>query len=178
MTLKQIIIRLEQLAASHKQINHFFIGGFNEFLDDADVVYPALFCELKPTSTISLTDRVANFSFTFHFFDLMDIANRSLQNEWEVKSDMISVALDYISLLKDVDYKEWEVEDDYNLEIRDYELQDLTCGVSVDVTIGVRFNANKCQAVITPSEEVGNFLIWNDLDKYLINDTEKLIYGE
>ena len=174
MTLKQVIQRLTELAESHKQINHFFIGGFDEFLDDADVVYPALFCELKPNSTISLTNRVANFNFTFHFFDLMDIANRSLQNEWEVKSDMLSVAMDYIALLKDVEYTEWEVEDDYNLQIRDYELQDLTCGVSVDVTIGVRFDANKCQAVA----DLGNFLLWNDFDKFLINDTEKLIYGE
>jgi hypothetical protein len=104
----------------------------------------------------------------------MDIANRSLQNEWEVKSDMLSVAMDYIALLKDVEYTEWEVEDDYDLQIRDYELQDLTCGVSVDVTIGVRFDANKCQAVI----DTGNFLLWNDNEIFLINDTEKLIYGE
>lgn len=145
MTLKQTISRLQTLAESHRQINHFFIGGFDEFLDDEDVVYPALFCELKPDSTISLTNRVANFNFTFYFFDLMDTANRSLANVWDVTSDMASVAQDYIALLKDQDYTDWEVGDDYNMSIRDYELQDLTCGVSVDVTIGIRFDANRCQ---------------------------------
>lgn len=145
MTLKQTISRLQTLAESHKQINHFFIGGFDEFLDDEDVVYPALFCELKPDSTISLTNRVANFNFTFYFFDLMDTANRSLANVWDVTSDMASVAQDYIALLKDQQYTDWEVGDDYNMTIRDYELQDLTCGVSVDVTIGIRFDANRCQ---------------------------------
>ena len=78
MTLKQVISRLKELAESHKQINHFFIGGFDEFLDDEDVTYPALFCELRNDSTISLENRVANLNFTFHFFDLMDTANRSL----------------------------------------------------------------------------------------------------
>ena len=145
MTLKQTISRLQTLAESHRQINHFFIGGFDEFLDDEDVTYPALFCELKPDSTISLTNRVANFNFTFYFFDLMDTANRSLANVWDVTSDMASVAQDYIALLKDQNYTDWEVGDDYNMTIRDYELQDLTCGVSVDVTIGIRFDANRCQ---------------------------------
>jgi hypothetical protein len=149
MTLKQVIQRLTELAESHRQINHFFIGGFDEFLDNEDVVYPALFCELQSDSNISLENRVANFNFTFYFFDLMDTANRSLENVWDVTSDMASVAQDYIALLKDVEYTEWEVGDDYNMTIRDYELQDLTCGVSVDVSIGIRFDANRCQVPTT-----------------------------
>jgi len=160
MTLKQTISRLQTLAESHRQINHFFIGGFDEFLDDEDVTYPALFCELKPDSTISLTNRVANFNFTFYFFDLMDTANRSLANVWDVTSDMASVAQDYIALLKDQNYTDWEVGDDYNMSIRDYELQDLTCGVSVDVTIGIRFDANRCQVpnTFTFAEYAGSSL--------------------
>lgn len=149
MTLKQVISRLTELAESHRQINHFFIGGFDEFLDDEDVTYPALFCELKSDSTISLSNRVANLNFTFYFFDLMDTANRSLENVWDVTSDMASVAQDYLALLKDQDYTDWEIGDDYNMTIRDYELQDLTCGVSVDVTIGIKFDANRCQVPTT-----------------------------
>lgn len=149
MTLKQTISRLQELAESHKQINHFFIGGFDEFLDNEDVIYPALFCELKPDSNISLADRVANFNFTLYFFDLMDTANRSLANVWEVTSDMSSVAQDYIALLKDQEYTDWEIGDEYDLSIREYQLQDLTCGVSVDVTIGVRFDADRCQVPTT-----------------------------
>jgi len=151
MTLKQIIQRLEELALSHRQINHFFIGSPDEFLDNADVVYPALFCELKQDGNVSLTDRVANFNFTFYFFDLMDTANKSLQNVWEVTSDMSSVAQDYLALLYDVEYKDWEVGSEYALNIVDYQLQDLTCGVSIDVTIGIRFDANRCQV---PSDYV------------------------
>jgi hypothetical protein len=149
MTLKEIISRLEELALSHRQINHFFIGAPDEFLDSTDVTYPALFAELKPDGNVSLTDRVANYNFTFYFFDLMDTANKSLANVWDVTSDMSSVAQDYLALLKDVDYTTWEVGEEYALNIVDYQLQDLTCGVSVDVTIGVRFDANRCQVPST-----------------------------
>lgn len=149
MTLKQIISRLEELALSHRQINHFSIGSPDEFLDNADVVYPALFCELKQDANVSLTDRVANYNFTFYFFDLMDTANKSLENIWDVTSDMSSVAQDYLALLYDIDYKDWEVGDDYNLGISEYQLQDLTCGVSIDVSIGTRFDANRCQVPST-----------------------------
>lgn len=149
MTLKQTIQRLEELALSHQQINHFSIGSPDEFLDSTDVVYPALFCELKQDGNVSLTDRVANFNFTFYFFDLMDTANKSLQNVLDVQSDMSSVAQDYLALLYDITYKDWEVGDDYALNIDEYQLQDLTCGVSVDVTIGVRFDADRCQVPTT-----------------------------
>lgn len=149
MTLKQVIQRLRTLAIDHGQINHFFIGGFDEFLDDADVTYPAVFCELKPDSNISLENRVANLNFTFYFLDLIDTANRSLENVLDVTSDMSSVAQDYIALLTDVGYYDWEVSDEYDISFLDYELQDLTAGVSVDVTIGIRFDANRCQVPTT-----------------------------
>lgn len=160
MTLKQIISRLEELALSHLQINHFFIGSPDEFLDSTDVVYPALFCELKQDGNVSLTDRLANYNFTFYFFDLMDTANKSLQNVWDVTSDMSSIAQDYLALLKDLNYKDFDVADDYALNIVDYQLQDLTCGVSVDVTIGVRFDADRCQVPSTYNfqEYASNYL--------------------
>jgi len=34
LTLNQVINRIQVLALSHKQINHFFIGGVDEFLDE------------------------------------------------------------------------------------------------------------------------------------------------
>lgn len=152
LTLKQIVTRLETLALSHRQINHFFIGSADEFLDSSDVTYPACFCELNNNSNISLTDCKWNFNFTFHFFDQMDIANNSLQNEWEVKSDMVAVAQDYIAMLNYTGYQEdWEIGMDYQMQIRDYQLQDLVAGVSIGVTIGVRYDANRCQV---PADDV------------------------
>lgn len=175
LTLKQVVARIGELATSHKQINHFYIGNFDEFLDGQDVTYPACFAELDKTGTISLTDRLCKYSFTFHFFDLMDIANNALANEFEVKSDMLSVAMDFLAMLNYFGFQHsWSIGEEYGTQIRDYQLQELTAGVSVQVEIGVRFDANKCQAVV----DLGNFLLWNDTDSFLISNTEKLIYAQ
>jgi hypothetical protein len=85
LTLNQIIKRLETLALSHRQINHFFIGGVDEFLDNTDVQYPAIFCEIQP-GTISRSNRQTTYNFQFYFLDLLNISSESLRNEWEVKS--------------------------------------------------------------------------------------------
>ena len=173
LTLKQIITRLEGLALSHKQINHYFLGEFDEFLDSEDVTYPACFAELNRSGNIALTDRLAKYQFTFYFFDLLDIANNALQNEWEVKSDMSSVAQDFIAMLNYNGFA-WQLNTEYTMSVNDYELQDLCAGVSVTVQIGARFDANKCQV---PYDE-GNFLLWDDGQYFLINNSDKLIYAE
>jgi hypothetical protein len=149
MTLKQIIARLSDLAANHRQINHFFLGGADEFLDDEDVQYPALFVTLNNNASISLDERLCTYNFTLYFFELLNIADKSLVNQWEATSDMASVAQDYLALLLDVEYKDWDVNTDFNLEVKEYQLQDLACGVSVDVQISSRFDANKCQVPAT-----------------------------
>jgi hypothetical protein len=145
LTLKQIISRLEELALSHRQVNHFFVGGADEFLDDSDVIYPAIFAELKEDNTISLTNRVTTYNFTFYFLDLLDVSDNALQNQWEVSSDVSSIAQDYLALLYDTSYTDWEVGNSYNFEIKKYQLQDLCAGIKVDVTIGSKFDANRCQ---------------------------------
>lgn len=175
LTLKQVVNRIEALATSHKQLNHVFVGKFDEFLDGPDVVYPAMFGEINKSSKISLTDRLATYSFTFYFFDLLDIADRSLQNEFDVKSDMASVALDFLAMLNYFGFQHsWEVGTEYSLQIKDYQLQDLTAGVSIRVDISTRFDANKCQVPV----DGGNFLLWDDGQYFLINDNDKLIYAE
>ena len=171
LTLKQVIKRLQDLALSHKQINHYFLGDFNEFLDNEDVIYPACFAEINRNGNISLSDRLVKYQFTFYFFDLLDIANNSLQNEWEVKSDMSSVAQDFIAMLNYNGFS-WVLNTDYSMKINDYQLQDLTAGVSITVQIGLRFDANKCQVPI----DEGNFLLWDDGQYFLINNSDKYIY--
>jgi hypothetical protein len=134
-----------------------------------------MFGELNQTSRISLTDRLATYSFTFYFFDLLDIADRSLANEFEVKSDMASVALDFLAMLNYFGFQHsWEIGTDYPMQIKDYQLQDLTAGVSIKVDISTRFDANKCQVPV----DLGNFLLWDDGQYFLINNTDKLIYAE
>ena len=145
LTLNQVIQRLQTLALSHKQINHFFIGDIDEFLDDADVQYPALFCEIKPSQN-SRTQRQTTFNFDFYFLDLVGVSSNSLVNEWEVKSDMTSVALDYLAMLMYSGYQDsWDIATESSMEFRDYQLHDLASGVKISVGVSVRFAADRCQ---------------------------------
>lgn len=152
LTLKQIIYRLQTLAQSHHQINHFFIGDFDEFLANGDVSYPACFVELKPTGRISKTEKMTYYNFTFHFFDLIDIATDSNNNEFEVKSDLSSIAQDYMAMLNFSDYQnDWFISMDNNFDISKYKLQDMAAGVSLDVQIATAYGSNRCQV---PAENI------------------------
>jgi len=130
---------------------------------DADVTYPALFCELKPVGGVSVATRQTTFMFGLYFFDLLDTAVNSQQNEYEIKSDMASIAQDFYAMLKYTDYQsDWDISDSITMTIRDYELKDLCAGVSLDIEIGVRFDANRCQVpaenVTFEADQNGNFI--------------------
>ena len=149
LTLNQVIKRLQTLALSHKQINHFFIGGIDEFLDNGDVQYPAVFCEIKQ-GQISRANRQATYNFTFYFLDLLNISSGALANEWEVKSDMSSVAQDYLSMVSYNEYQDsWDISTSNNVDFHSFKLHDLCAGVSVSVGVSVRFNNDRCQVPAT-----------------------------
>jgi len=149
MTLNQVIKRIEALALSHRQINHFFIGNVDEFTDDQDVQYPAIFCEIKP-GTISRAQRLTTFNFTFYFLDLLSISSEALVNEWEVKSDMVSVAEDFLAMLYDPELQDtWDISTTNAIEFFDFKLHDLCAGISCSISISVRYNSNRCQVPAT-----------------------------
>jgi len=150
LTLNQIIQRLETLALSHNQINHFFIGEIDQFLAE-EVTYPAIFCESKAVS-ISRSKRQTSFGFKMYFLDLVNVVEKTQLNEWEVKSDMVSVAEDYLAMLFSTDYQDtWDISFDNNGELYDFALQDLCSGVGIDITISKRYAADRCQV---PAESV------------------------
>jgi hypothetical protein len=149
LTLNQVINRLQVLALSHKQINHFFIGGIDEFLDNGDVQYPAVFCEIKQ-GQISRANRQATYNFTFYFLDLLNISTGALANEWEVKSDMSSVAQDYLAMVSFYEYQDsWDISTSNNVDFHSFKLHDLCAGVSVSVGVSVRFANDRCQVPAT-----------------------------
>lgn len=144
MTLNQTIKLIETIALSHRQINHFFIGAIEDFVN-RDVQYPAIFCEIKP-GVISKALRVRTYNFTFYFLDLLNISSEAMANQWEVKSDMDSVAQDFLAMLADPDYdRDWEVVTSSAVEFHDFKLHDLCSGISANVGISVRYDSNRCQ---------------------------------
>lgn len=147
LTLNQVITRLESLAGSHKQINTVFTGAISEFMS-ADRVYPCCFIEQQKQFSISKADKQVYYTFRFHFLDLMDVSANATENEFEIKSDMAYVAIDYMAMLEYNDYLQgedsWSIQ--FNTgEIVDYKLHDVAAGAMIEVRVGVRYLSDRCQ---------------------------------
>ncbi len=152
LTLNQVKRRLESLANSHKQIRTVRFVDYDEALDDSDVTYPLCVIELQVDNLISLRERLTYFSFKVYLFDLINLKKEALGNEFEVKSDLSSIAQDIVAMVNFHEYQaDWQVDEEYNFKIANYQLQDLAGGVQFDLRIGVRFDANRCQV---PAEDV------------------------
>lgn len=171
-TLKQILTRCEDLALSHSMVNDYRIGKFHKIVDSGDILYPLVYNEFGNSGRINAEENLTSYDFTFHFFDQME--TQTLANEFEVKSDMMQLAGDFAAMLLSNSFK-WVVDSTFSVTIQDYKIQDLTAGISLQATISGWFNSNRCQ--VPSVEEVGNFIIWNDTDKILVSDTEKLLYA-
>jgi hypothetical protein len=145
LTLNQVISRLKTLALSHKQLNHFFFGDIVNWLHSGDVSYPASFCELVKATT-NKTDKTTVFDFRVWFADLADVATESQTNEIEVQSDLTSIAQDYIAMLGFTEYQsDWDILPTFSMQYFTEKFEDVVIAVAVDISIGVRFDSNRCQ---------------------------------
>jgi len=155
LTLNQIKTRLESLARSHNQINTTRFVGIDEALDDSDIIYPACIIELQENNRIELSQRHIVFNFKIYFFDLLNVASKSLDNEFDALSDLSLIAADYLAMLNFGEYligeNSWDISLDNNMKLSTFELQDICAGVSLDVAVSTRYDANRCQV---PSNEV------------------------
>lgn len=152
LTLNQVKRRLESLLNSHRQLRTVRFVGYDEALDESDAVYPMAVIELQTDNVMSLRDRLTYFNFKVYLFDKINIAKEAAGNEYEVKSDLSSIAQDIVAMVNFHEYQaDWSVDDEYNFKVANYELQDLTGGVQFDLRIGVWFDANRCQV---PAEDV------------------------
>lgn len=150
MTLNQVINRLQTIALSHKQINHFYYGSIAEWLENGDVQYPACFVEHN-TSNISSTGRTVTHQFRVYFLDLVNVSNDAKGNEVEVLSDMMSVAQDIVFACKDPDYESpandnlaWFTTGDAPAILYKDKLKDVTAGVSIDLPISTLMDIDRC----------------------------------
>lgn len=145
MTLNQVVQKLEQLALSHKQLNHFFFGEVVDWLANGDIRYPACCVEINP-STISKDDHQTIYSFEIWFLDLVNVDMEANENEVEVMSDLTSIAEDYIAMLNFSQYQDfWTIGSTYQLEYYREKFEDLTIAVRFTCTIGVDNTTDRCQ---------------------------------
>ena len=137
MTLNQIIAQITSYGTSHPQINTVIFGDFADKLDDADVVYPAMFYDLTGGNFLA---KQLSFSFSIYLLD-RHLVETGAQ---EVLSDMSLVAEDIVARLR-TPTNEWITSDNINVQFFLEAEPDYLAGVRLDVTITLPSINNRCQ---------------------------------
>jgi hypothetical protein len=137
MTLNQIIAQITSYGTSHPQISTVFFGDFADKLDDADVVYPAMFYDLNGGNFLA---KQLSFSFSIYLLD-RHLVETDAQ---EVLSDMSLVAEDIVARLR-TPSNEWITSDNINVQFFREAEPDYLAGVRLDVTITLPSINNRCQ---------------------------------
>ena len=151
MTLNQVLKKLEQLALSHQQINHFFFGDVVEWLANGDLRYPCCFVEINKCE-INKDDKQTKYNFNIWFLDLINVSTDSLDNEQDSMSDLTSIAEDYLAMLNYSGYQDvWTINTSYDLEYFSEKFEDLTVAVRTNVSIGVDYLSDRCAV---PADDV------------------------
>jgi len=137
MTLNQIIAQISSYGTSHPQINTVYFGDFADKLDDADVVYPAMFFDLSGGNFLA---KQLSFSFSIYLLDRHLVET----NAQEVLSDMSLVAEDIIARLR-TPSNEWITSDNINIQFFIEAEPDFLAGVRLDVSLTLPSINNRCQ---------------------------------
>jgi hypothetical protein len=137
MTLNQIVKQITNYGTSHPQINTVYFGDFADKLDDADVVYPAMFYDLESGNFLA---KQLSFSFSIYLLD-RHLVETDAQ---EVLSDMSLVAEDIVARLR-TPSNEWITSDNINVTFFREAEPDYLAGVRLDVSITLPSINNRCQ---------------------------------
>jgi len=149
MTLNQVIQRIQAIALAHKQINSFREGDVVSFLKEGDIVYPACLVQILP-GNISRTEKQTTIRIALYLCDLVDLSIDSKDNELEVKSNMLSVAEDFMSIFNYSGYSDdWDISDVGSVEFLDEKFDDMISAVLLTLDIKTRFDSNRCQVPTT-----------------------------
>ena len=137
MTLNQIVQQITSYGTSHPQISTVYFGDFADKLDDADVVYPAMFYDLESGNFLA---KQLSFSFSIYLLD-RHLVETDAQ---EVLSDMSLVAEDIVARLRSPS-NEWITSDNINVQFFREAEPDYLAGVRLDVSITLPSINNRCQ---------------------------------
>ena len=137
MTLNQIIAQISSYGTSHPQINTVYFGDFADKLDDAEVVYPAMFFDLSGGNFLA---KQLSFSFSIYLLDRHLVET----NAQEVLSDMSLVAEDIVARLR-TPSNEWITSDNINIQFFIEAEPDFLAGVRLDVSLTLPSINNRCQ---------------------------------
>ena len=145
MTFNQIKDRLQEIGESHKQVATFYFGNPEDFFAQKDNVYPAIICEPLGGS-INKQQKQTVLNYKLYFLDLVNLSECTRSNLYEVISDQMSIAEDFIALADNQNtYRDWYILLTDNMEFYELNFSDACGGVSIDLSIRTAFDINRCQ---------------------------------
>lgn len=156
---------------AHKQIrNFYFAGPTSEFLNAHTTRYPSAFLQDNPGS-VDVIGRTDNYGFRLFLLDLANVSEDARANELDVQSDMRSVVKDLLAEFNHGSFQDWKIGSNNPVALLREELDDLTAGVYVDITISVLWEPDVC-AVPTdvPIQTEDMKLVYDE--KYIANGGE------
>lgn len=166
MTLNQIVKRIQLIALSHQQVRKFYRGLVSDFLTESTTKYPAVFLQ-DSGGTISISKQATVLNFRIFFVDLVHVSEQTKDNETDVQSDMVSVAIDILAQMNNHNYNDWILSVDNSLQLVVEEQSDMVAGCYVDFNLRVMFKQNIC-AIPT---DLTQYLPIDDIDMKLVYDT-------
>ena len=137
MTLNQIVAQITSYGTSHPQINTVIFGDFADKLDDADVIYPAMFFDVD---NATFAAKQLSYTFSIYLLDRHLVETDAL----EVLSDMSLVAEDIVARLR-TPSNTWITGDNLNVTYFREAEPDFLAGVRIDATLTLPSLNNRCQ---------------------------------
>lgn len=143
MTLNGIVARIKGLAEAHSQIRSFYRGMIQNALDDSDRKFGLCILQINGGG-VNASQKIGSINFRMFLLDLMHKSEETKENELEVQSDMMSVAMDLIAQMDDSVYTDWRIESNNTIEFLSEEGPDNVGGVAIDFTISAVWDLNRC----------------------------------
>ncbi len=172
MTLNAIVRRIQTIVLAHKQLRNFYYGAVVDFLNDKKTSYASCFLQDNGGS-IDLSQKVVTVNFRMFLLDLVHVSEGSKENELDVQSDMLSVAMDQIAQFDFSDYGDWRVSLSNNVTFVREELADMTAGVVLDLSISVPYTKDTCAV---PTNAVSSAFEWGYFSSDPYSDIQNKVF--
>ena len=144
MTYNQIIKRIQEIALAHRQVRNFYKGLVTDFLSEKTTLYPSVFLNDNGSGNISTQTKSTTFPFRLFILDLVHLSEDAKQNEQDVVSDMMSIAIDFIAQLSNDLYTDWRLSKQNTAQFVYEDENDFIAGVMIDFSISVQFTKDQC----------------------------------
>lgn len=151
MTLNQVKNRIETIVQAHRQVRSYDAQLLQQdFNNEQKSQYPAVQLRIE-NGLISPGRHVSTVDFIITFEDLVHVAQDTNQNDWDVVSDMISIAEDIMTQINNPAYNDWRISGDNNFRVIAEDGNDLTAGIELRFTASWMYPQNRC---LIPSDLV------------------------